>query len=176
MAVPRKLKPLVQYLESLEGPADLAQLEQLLGETEVTRADLSAHCRFKDDCYARNLVSKSEHYELLLICWRSGQASSIHDHLGSACAFKVIHGSAVETNFAVTSGTKVIPNRSKTFEEGEICSAPSEGYIHQMVNDQPAGSDLITIHIYSPPLNMNTFELDESAPEAVRYGARYLRV
>jgi cysteine dioxygenase len=46
--------------------------------------------------------------------------------------------------------------------EGFIC-ATEDLDIHQISNDQPEGSDLITLHIYSPPLLvMGQYSLDES--------------
>ena len=35
--------------------------------------------------YTRNLIDKTELYELLAICWEVGQRSSIHNHKGQNC-------------------------------------------------------------------------------------------
>lgn len=41
---------------------------------------------------------------------------------------------------------------------GYVCSA-EDADIHQVANMQAAGTDLVTLHIYSPPIkNMHTYE------------------
>jgi cysteine dioxygenase len=48
---------------------------------------------------------------------------------------------------------------SRQLAAGDYC-ASQDADIHQMSNLQPAGTDLITLHLYSPPLfRMNMYSL-----------------
>lgn len=145
---------LLESLDGLDAPADEHQLKALLDEVEITLEDVCDHAEFAGDCYARNLVSRSPHYELLVLCWRSGQRSVIHDHAGSVCGFKVLRGTATETTFVPTEcgGKLVKPVRSIEHKEGEVVVSV-DADIHQVSNFQPAGEDLVTMHIYTPPLD-----------------------
>lgn len=159
-----KIAPLIKYLDSLKGRADLSILETLLNDGRIGQDDLKDLCKFGDKGYKRNLVASSPHYDCLVICWKAGQASPIHDHAGSSCAFKVIAGTASEVRYKpVQSGSDLV-QRASTIEylEGDVCSAQDEE-IHKIAND--AAEDLITLHIYSPPLKMNYYR--ESANETL---------
>ena len=155
-----RLSPLLDYLASLDGRADLAVLSRLLQNLAVTRADLGAACRFGADRYQRNRIAESDWYELVCLCWSSGQRTPIHDHRGSSCAFRVVEGVATETAFEPTPSGLICPCGSRQHGAGCVC-ASEEDDCHQVANTQPAGEDLITLHIYSPPLRQfNVYSLD----------------
>ena len=159
-----KLRALLNYLDSLTGRADLAVLSRLLDQLEITRADLAPACRFCDDTYQRNIIKESPWYELVCLCWRSGQRTPIHDHRGSSCAFRVIEGSALEIRFDVTPSGLLRCSGSFDSPPGTIC-ASHDADIHQVLNAQPAGQDVITLHIYSPPLkSFRKYTLDSPTP------------
>ncbi len=163
MEIPNKLRPLVGFLERLDGRATLDELQGLLESLDVTRDDLEPFCVFSESGYKRNRVAHSAWYDLIVLCWRSGQGSHIHDHAGSACSFKVIEGVVTETGFSLiedqgTDGKLVEPTLSRDFPAGSVCVA-ADGDIHQVVNRQGEGRDLVTVHVYSPLLEMTTYEL-----------------
>ena len=103
-----KLGPLLGYLDGLGDIADLPTLRRLLEDLEVTREDLSAACFFRDERYQRNLIKETPWYELVCLCWHSGQRTPIHDHEGSSCAFLVVEGTAIETRFERTPSGLVV--------------------------------------------------------------------
>jgi cysteine dioxygenase len=152
-----KLRGLITYLESLTGRADLSSLERHLRNSSVTRADLGDICVFGTGGYRRNVIARSPHYELLALCWRSGHCTPIHDHRGSSCAFRVVHGLGTEIRFVHTPSGLICPCATTPMPEGYVCAA-EDADIHQVVNMQAPGQDLITLHIYSTPIvKMNTY-------------------
>lgn len=156
--VPAVLRPLVEYLDSLDGRADLAVLEKLLKQTRVTRSDVEAFCKFGTRGYLRNVIRRTENYELLALTWRSGHNTAIHDHRGSSCAFRVVHGTGTEMRFLMTPSGLICPCQTNEMTPGYVCAAADED-IHQVANMQRQGEDLITLHIYSPPIRqMHTYE------------------
>ncbi len=160
VSTPPALKKLLGYLDHLGHEADLKTLSRLLGELEITRDGLGPACKFKPERYQRNPIRQTDWYELLCLCWQSGQRTPIHDHAGSACAFLVVEGVASESRFERTDSGLICPVWTKHHEAGYIC-ASAEADIHQVSNAQPAGEDLITLHIYSPRLaNHNVYTLD----------------
>ncbi len=64
---------------------------------------IKKYCFFKDDKYSRNLVYKDEHFELLIVCWDSGQKAPIHGHEGEKCWMKVEKGSLQICNYQLKS-------------------------------------------------------------------------
>lgn len=165
-----KLDALIGYLDSLTGRADLAVLSRLLADVGVTRDDLEPRCVFNPRGYRRNTLSRTDWYELLALCWHSGDCTPIHDHKGSSCAFRVIHGVGTEIRFERTPAGLVCPVRTIRMEPGYICAADDDD-IHQVANMQPPGQDLITLHIYSPPIRtMQTYPFGER--ECVKVAAQ----
>lgn len=151
------LAELIRYLDGLTARADLRILRRLLARLVVTRRDLEPACRFGVQAYRRNPVARSDWYELLVLCWRSGHGTPIHDHRGSSCAFRVIEGVGTEIRFERTASGHVCPIRAISMEPGYVCAAQDD-MIHQVANFQAPGRNLITLHIYSPPIRrMHTY-------------------
>jgi cysteine dioxygenase len=166
-----QLAELASYLDGLKGRGDLRILERLLLNLAITRADIEEFCVFGQRGYRRNTIARSDHFELLALCWRTGHCTPIHDHRGVSCAFKVIHGVGSEIRFRLTEANIVCPVGTIQMPPGYVCSADDED-IHQVANMQAPGQDLITMHIYSPPISrMNTFRYAQPLEMLGVYGA-----
>ena len=156
------LKSVLSYLDSCNKAIDLEHLRRLMSDVDVSLEELRPFVAFSDNGYQRNLVKQGAQYELLVLCWRSGQASRIHDHDGSSCCFKILQGEATETNFQLTGrtldGEKLVkPIGSKPYQVGTVCASTSS-HIHKISNETEGS--LITLHCYSPALHMNTYLID----------------
>jgi cysteine dioxygenase len=152
------LAPVFADLDRHRQAIPLDDLQRWMSQSGLEPADVRPFMRFGADRYVRNLMWQSPHYQVLVLCWRSGQRSPIHDHVGSSCVVRVIEGIATETFFARAPNGMIFANSSRDLAPGQIC-ASQDSDIHQMSNLQ-AGSDLVTLHVYSPPLLfMNTYSL-----------------
>ena len=159
----RKLSRLLGYLDSLTQRAPLKELERQLRILDLSVEDVADYARFNEVNYRRNLVHGGTWYHLLVLCWRSGQRSPIHNHAESTCGVKVLRGIATETKFEMSPCGLVKAVSSQDLEEGLI-AATQDADMHQISNLQTEGRDLITLHIYSPPLlRMKTFSLTDRA-------------
>ena len=141
----------------------LTVLKDGLATLTIQRADFLSFAQFSPERYRRNLMHAGPAYHALVLCWRSGQRSPIHDHRGSACAVRIIRGEATETIFEMTEEGRIFETRSRRLSEGFTC-ATEDLDIHRIANEGPAGEDLITLHIYSPPLLvMGQYSLQDSS-------------
>ncbi len=132
------------------------------GRLGVVRDDLADSLAFSDVSYQRVLIHSGTSYDALVLCWRSGQGSSIHDHGGSTCGVYIIEGIATETIFKASPCGRLAPVRSRTVGAGGF-RVSKDHDIHQMANLGPPGSDLISLHVYSPPLTaMRTYSIGET--------------
>ncbi|MFO0859953.1 MAG: cysteine dioxygenase family protein [Phycisphaerales bacterium] len=158
-----KLAELIDYLDTQGSRAQLDVLARLLGKLTITRKDIESACIFGTHGYRRNRISVSDWYELLALTWRSGHCTPIHDHKGSSCAFRVVEGTGTEVRFQHTPSGLVCPSSTHTMAPGYVCAA-EDSDIHQVLNLQAPGTDLVTLHIYSPPIKkMNTYQFACSA-------------
>jgi len=143
-----------QWLTDLDKHDERIPLSVLtagLRSLQVNLTDLQPFVQFSPERYRRNLFRAGPAYHALVLCWRAGQRSPIHDHRGSACGVRVLSGEATETVFEMTEEGHVFPVRTRKLEEGFICATQDQD-IHQLSNLQPNLADLVTLHIYSPPL------------------------
>jgi cysteine dioxygenase len=156
-------EPIDQFFAELDrhsGPLPLPVLEDWLRDTPLTIDHLTTYLVFRADRYVRNLIHAGPGYQALALCWRNGQRSPIHNHRGSACGVKVLRGVATETVFERAPNGMVVPTGSRHLREGFLCGSIDED-IHQVSNLQAHGADLVTLHVYSPPLlRMDMFSLD----------------
>ena len=162
---PVRLRPLLAYLDQLQSRASLERLRELLTETNIAIDDLRDFVAFDAVHYRRNLVCMGEWYEVLVICWLSGQRSPIHNHARSTCGLKVLDGVCSETIFDRAPCGQVVAQQTTHLPAGHI-TASQDSDTHQVSNLQRPGENLVTLHIYSPPLrSMQKFSIMGGTPE-----------
>lgn len=164
-AIPACLAPLVEYLNGLEARASIERVQQLLDDTNLKLEDVREFVDFEETNYRRNLVTTGPWYEVLVICWRSGQRSPIHNHATSTCGLKVLEGVCSETIFSRSACGQVVARSTHELSAGHVCASQDDD-THQVSNLEPLGHDLVTLHLYSPPLRaMKKFSITDSRSE-----------
>ena len=79
---PFSLQSLVAALESVNDAPGLAQIYEWLAKTEISTEELQPYLGFKEGNYWRHRVCRNKFVEMLVLCWRPGQRTPIHDHNG----------------------------------------------------------------------------------------------
>jgi len=138
-------------LDRIDGQLPLAAILDWFEEKPLTLQDLLRYLTYNPERYVRNRVHDGPAYQALVLCWRNGQRSPIHNHRGSNCGVKVLSGVATETLFTRAPNGLVMPVASRELPQGHTCASADDD-IHQVSNLQAGGADLVTLHIYSPPL------------------------
>jgi len=164
--LPQQLRSFCARLEASTRSESAIPLDVLAAELEHLELDLQtlAPWWIFDACkYRRNLIRRTAAYEALLLCWLPEQRSPIHDHRGSGCAFRVIEGVVSETLYERTAkDDRVTAAAMRWLPPGTIC-ASRDFDIHEVANTQ-SGRDLVTLHVYSPPLReVNLYRCAEEA-------------
>lgn len=160
-----KLQSVLDYLNALKCRSNLVELKELLLQSDVTPADLSEFCKFNDNHYARNKIAGSDWFDFYLMCWKPGQRSAIHDHTDSSCAFKILEGAATEIVCSlVNPELKYVKKVSESNYGVGSCCVAQDREIHQICNLSES-ANLITLHVYSPPLKMSVYEIDPAESE-----------
>jgi cysteine dioxygenase len=146
-------------LSSYADQVPLDVLREWIEMASFDRTELQRYMHFSPERYQRNLMFNGPAFQALLLCWRNGQRSPIHDHVGSHCAVKVIEGIATETVFAQAPNGMIYATGSRLLRQGLI-TVTADSDMHQISNLQAGDADLITLHVYSPPLLvMNSYSL-----------------
>ncbi|HYE98987.1 MAG TPA: hypothetical protein VEJ18_08755, partial [Planctomycetota bacterium] len=151
-----RLAPLLGYLEGLRPGerADLAELTRLLRGLDALRPeDVNASLLFSDAAYTRLRLAGNDRYEVLLMGWKPGQQSPIHDHAKSTCGARVLQGVASETTFRFTPSGHLLAEGTRATSQGGVF-ASKDADIHLIANYE--STNLCTLHVYSPPLTRMT--------------------
>lgn len=152
------------------------RLGEILGARPIRAASWEPRVRFREDKYARHLVHRGELFEVMVLCWKSGQLSPVHNHQGNSGWVRVLRGRMEETHWQppdwVVAGVPMPDGNFEiddlgvghgvTLRRGDhfvhpagpaVCSVDRQRPIHQLgnplrhPNDEPA----VTLHVYSRP-------------------------
>jgi len=147
------LESLVQALESVNSAPGLERIYYWLERAEISADDLQPYLGFKEGNYWRHRVCRNEFVEMLVLCWRPGQRTPIHDHNGSHGGVKVHCGMLWETTFSYDSARGLEYKSAREHPPGAVTGSDVPD-IHQLGNPDVSGQDLVTIHVYAPPLGV----------------------
>ncbi len=161
-AVGLSFSDLAEALSAQQSIPSLAELYALVERTRVSDTDLQSYLGFKAGNYCRHRVMRNEHVEMLVLCWKPGQRTPIHDHNGSHGAVFVHEGIMWETTFEYDADSGLAYKAHRELRNGGLTGSELPD-IHQLGNPDVSGQDLITIHIYAPPLGvLKTYKLGSS--------------
>jgi len=144
---------LVEWLQSQTTPPSIEEITARLTQVQITSTDLQPYLGFKEGNYWRHRVCRNQSVEMLVICWRPGQKTPIHDHNGSHGVVRVQEGLMWETMFTYEDAQGLRYKSGRECPTSEVTGA-AEPDIHQLGNPDVSGQDLITIHVYAPPLGV----------------------
>lgn len=158
-------KDLAEGLNSLKDVPSLEQLNELIERTRIDEDEVQPYLGFKAGNYSRHRVMKNEFVEMLVLCWKPGQRTPIHDHNGSHGAVLVHEGILWETLFEYDTEHGLGYKSHRELRAGGLTGSELPD-IHQLGNPDVSGRDLITIHIYAPPLGvLKTYKLGSATIE-----------
>lgn len=153
------LGQLVEILASYRRQIPIDDLRRHMEAIPITLKDVEEYVRFADDKYARNPIFRNEYFEMLCLCWKSGQRSPIHDHKGSNCCVRVLLGTITATDFELVPSGYIKALRSAELPPGTVTGLESAD-IHQMSNLQMSGLNVATVHVYTyPQATINVYNL-----------------
>ena len=132
---------------------------QFLAENPVDARSIAPYFFWSKKFYTRNLIYKDERFELMAVCWESGQESKIHNHADQMCWMTVPVGKLRGQNFRaveIDEGKGFCKlEETDQFDLSDCLTAKVEleEPIHQILNLPEFQSRAVSIHIYSKPFS-----------------------
>jgi predicted metal-dependent enzyme (double-stranded beta helix superfamily) len=149
-----------------DGGLTYPEIVERVERLELPDGLVESHIRFDEGTYARNLVLRTQTFELLVLCWRPGQRSTIHDHGGSVGVVRVYRGDLTSRLFSVAEGAPATPISEDLAWPGAH-AAVDRADVHQLANQ--SDRDVVTVHVYSPPLGaVGVYSTDAPGRDEVR--------
>jgi cysteine dioxygenase type I len=135
------------------------QVRSLLAEIPVAEPSLARYLTWNRQHYTRNLIDKTDLYELVAVCWEIGQSSSVHNHRDQNCWMAAPIGKLKVENFHVEFQDLEVGNcrlRASNTVELTItnpCAVDPQEPVHRVINPREANHRAVTLHVYSRPFD-----------------------
>jgi cysteine dioxygenase len=113
-------------------------------EERLAQINYAPYCEFDPLTYKRILLERTETYEIILICWKAGQSTPIHDHPARGCTLKVLEGHLLETDVCPET---LEPLGARDLVPGSVGFKQGSYPLHILL----AIEDSVTLHLYEPP-------------------------
>ncbi|MDQ6785694.1 MAG: cysteine dioxygenase family protein [Acidobacteriota bacterium] len=132
---------------------------EFLEKNPVDIDSINKYFHFSQQCYTRNLIYKDERFEVMTLCWESGQASRIHNHADQMCWMTVPSGKLRGQNFRVLeideekSFCKLEETEQFDLSDCLATKVELEEPIHQILNLPEFQTRAVSLHIYSKPFD-----------------------
>ncbi len=152
---------LVEKLRLLPGSAfdGTEQILSLLEKLPVAVTSLAPYLTWDRQHYTRNLIDKTEFYELIAICWEVGQFSSVHNHRDQNCWMAAPVGNLLVENFHVefqdieAGMCRLQASNTVELTAARPCAVDPREPVHRVVNPRDANQRAVTLHVYSRPFD-----------------------
>ena len=120
---------------------------------KIPTEQLKLYSHWNPEFYARNCIKRTDHYELILLCWETAQETPVHCHGGEECWVYVMDGELKETHYQyeneelVTESVELLGKGEKSFMCDDL------GY-HKLENVSEQRS--MSLHLYMDPIDTCT--------------------
>jgi cysteine dioxygenase len=134
-------------------------IRAFLQRTPVDEASLAPYLTWSRQHYTRNLIDKTELYELIAICWEVGQASSVHNHRDQNCWMAAPIGKLVVENFCLgfqdieAGKCRLEASNRVELTADNPCAVDPWQPVHRVVNPREANQRAVSLHVYSRPFD-----------------------
>lgn len=141
---------------------DFAEVRGTLHYLQTARVDpktLQPYLFWNAQHYTRNLIDKTELYELLAICWEVGMKSSIHNHKGQNCWMAAPIGRLVVQNYRVLSEDlagqrcNIVPTDQVNITADNPVAVDPLNPVHEVRNPREWNQRAVSLHVYSRPFD-----------------------
>ncbi len=132
---------------------------EYLSETPVDVDSISPYFFWSPSFYTRNLIFKDQRFEVMAVCWESGQISRVHNHSEQKCWMTVPIGRLRGQNFAVAEihesrgHCKLVETDAFELSDCLTAKVELEEPVHQILNLAEFDQRAVSIHIYSKPFD-----------------------
>ncbi|HEX6737425.1 MAG TPA: cysteine dioxygenase family protein [Vicinamibacteria bacterium] len=135
----------------------LERVADYMAASPVDPATLGPHVAFTPTHYTRNLIDRSQAYELMAICWEVGQSSRIHNHQGQRCWMAVPVGRLAVQNYEVlrqdpqTGSCELREADRLEMDPAHPSHVRPDLPVHAVLNLPEYGERAVSLHVYSLP-------------------------
>ena len=143
------IKHVEKFTEILDQSA-MKEFASVIKRVDFDRVDLECFMTWKEGCYTRNCLAKTDAYELILLCWEPGARTAVHDHGGEDCWVYQLEGTMSESRYKVDETGTLVETQQMDLKPGKLTYMNDRMGYHSISNlsDERA----LTLHLYASPI------------------------
>src|SRR5271167_3272966 len=132
---------------------------QYITANPVDAESLQPYLFWNPQHYTRNLIDKTDLYELLAICWEVGMHSSIHNHKGQNCWMAAPIGRLAVQNYRVVAedlaahSCNIVPTDIVHITPENPVAVDPLNPVHDVRNPREWNQRAVSLHVYSRPFD-----------------------
>jgi len=144
-----------------EDRVNIEYVDALMRSYKSNSSEWKMYAKFDPFKYTRNLVDEGNgKFNLMILAWGEGHASSIHDHSNSHCFMKMLHGELVESRFAWPTDTEeeedipthMVQTGETRIQLNDVCYINDVLGLHRVENRSHTET-AVSLHLYCPPFD-----------------------
>ncbi|MFD2992725.1 cysteine dioxygenase family protein [Fictibacillus nanhaiensis] len=149
----------LRILDTLNNNPTKDDLKTALLSLNIEYEDVESELKTSENKpYYRKLLYQNKDVELLVMNWSQLECAP-HDHGSSQGWIKVLNGSTKNTVYELEENGLPRELFTKNHDKDQVLFAPKHG-VHKMKAEE--NSDLVTLHLYSPPISgMKVYDLEK---------------
>jgi len=141
------LQDLLQVLPQCSGKEYI----ELVKHINLDEHSFKGYESWSDRGYTRNLLARTENYELILLCWEKGQDTQIHCHNEQECWVYTAQGSFREKRFSFDTNTREMNLKNDmTLQKGQFSYMNDDMGYHSLENIHNGRT--MSLHLYMNPI------------------------
>jgi cysteine dioxygenase len=160
----QKILPIEAFIEGLRKlqEPDFTGVQGTLNYLRATHVDLESlkpYLFWNPQHYTRNLIDKTELYELLSLCWEPGMKSSIHNHKGQNCWMAAPMGRLLVQNYQLLEEDLAAHHCNIKATDTDIITVDNPvavdplNPVHDVCNPREWNQRAVSLHVYSRPFD-----------------------
>jgi cysteine dioxygenase len=132
---------------------------EYLRATPVDPETLKPYLFWNPQHYTRNLIDKTDLYELIALCWEVGMKSSIHNHKGQNCWMAAPVGRLAVQNYRLLSEDlaahrcDIVPTDEVHITAENPVAVDPLNPVHDVRNPREWNERAVSLHVYSRPFD-----------------------
>ena len=145
-----RIKSLNKLIEVLKN-SDAENYVTVAKNMNIPSSDFKKFAHWKDDSYARNCIIKTPEFELILICWKKGDATPIHGHNDQKCWVYLVEGEMTELRYNSDDECNLSECNKLQMKTGDLTYMQDSMGFHLLENSQEQTA--MTLHLYMKPVD-----------------------
>lgn len=128
LSLKERLDEILEHEKEMGETVGNEEAYELIKNANIPEDEWRPYAFFHKSKYTRNLIASGDNYDMILLCWNKGMASAVHDHGGSNCWMKCLHGDMRETLYENHEGKPLHVLKKSDLAAGQLA------YIHGKSN------------------------------------------